>query len=233
MNVAALVVAIVAALAAVGSFLYARRLDERAKDAVAAAQRSATAAEQSAVSAERSAIASEARAELEGQRRRAELTPRFRVTFERWTGKLLVRLTGPAELGRLDLLIVSVRDDRPGRAEDVRPGGPSEEEIAAQIWGLYRFIPGSGPGASPDGEVRGADPTGRVVRTAGMAVGEELVFAMEMTGPPGWSAWSMEDWGRQQGTVIRLQMKCRREGMEPWSLPCEIDSVGGKAVEVP
>jgi hypothetical protein len=172
MAIAALVVAIVAALAAVGSFWYARRLDERAKDAVAAAQRSATAAEQSAVSAERSAVASEERAALEGQRRHTELTPRFRITVAGANPgvddlSMSVFLTGPIELGRLDGLTVRIRDDYPERAQGSQiAGGPSPEQAAAQIWGPYSFVRGSGPRGS---EL--ADDTGRVTPTRGRGGG--------------------------------------------------------------
>jgi type II secretory pathway pseudopilin PulG len=93
MAIAALVVAIVSALAAVGAAVYARRLDGRAKEAVAAAGRSAA--------------ASEKRAALEGERRHAELTPRFRVRVapadaEKVFRSLMVALAGPPELGRVD-----------------------------------------------------------------------------------------------------------------------------------
>lgn len=172
MAIAALVVAIVSALGSVYAVWYARR--------------QAGAADRSATAAERSAVAAEGAAAIEAGRRHVELTPRFRVSFDRLQDRLTVELTGPPELARLDSLTVRVRDDRPGRAEDARPGGPSAEEIAATVWGLYRFIPGSGPGASPGGEFQGADATGRVTSTAGMAVGESLSFAMELTRPPAW-----------------------------------------------
>jgi hypothetical protein len=220
MAIAALVVAIVSALCAAYAVWYARR--------------QAAAADRSAAASERSAVAAEGVAALEASRRHAELTPRFRVSFDRSARRLTVFLVGPPELGRLDSLTVTIRDDRPGRVDLRLPAGPAAEEIAAQIWGLYRFIPGGvGLGLFTDREFRGADETGRVTPTGGMAVGESLVFAMEVTRPPKWSAESLDDWARRCGPLIRLQLDCRREGMEPWSLPVEVDSVTGKAVEVP
>ena len=226
MALAALVVAVVAALAAVGSFWYARRLDERAKAAVLAAGKSAAAAE-------RSADASEVRAVLEGERRHAERTPQFRVTVEGANPgvddlTLTVFLAGPAELGRLDGLSVRIRDDYPGRAEGIRiAGGPTPEQVAAQIWGPYKFAPGSGPG----GQL--ADPTGRATPTSGMPVGESLVFILTPTVLPSWSG-SPGWWARKMaGTAVRLQLECSRGG-ESWSLPAEVDVASlPVTVEVP
>lgn len=186
MAIAALIVAIAAALATGVSALYARRLDGRAAAAV-------TAAEKSAKAAERSAVASESGAALEADRRRAELTPRFRITADAvrpLVGNpgedltMTVFLAGPPELGRLDSLTVRIRDDYPERAQGSQiAGGPSREQVAAQIWGPYKFLPGSGPdGQLPDG-------TGRFTVTRGMAVGEPLVFILTPTiAPPRSSA---------------------------------------------
>jgi hypothetical protein len=227
MAVAALIVAIVGVLAGAGSFWYARQLDGRAKQAVAAAQESAAAAQ-------RSATAAEARVAVEDQRRQGEMTPQFRVSFDWADNRLKVLLKGPAQLERLDSLTVRIRDDRPRQDDRRMAGGPTAEQVAAQVWGPFRFIPGTGPGASPGSDVGAADATGRVTPTAGMPVGESLVFALEPTTPPGWSAWSVEDWRSRVGMLLRLQLEARREGWEPWSLPCELDtSAGAPDVEVP
>jgi len=215
MVIAALVVSIVAALAAVAAVVYARRLDETVRQAVAAAR------ESSAASA-RSAVAAEGTAALEGERRHAELTPRFRVKVEGANPgvedlTMTVFLAGPPELGRLDGLTVRIRDDYPGRADMIRiAGGPTSEQVAAQIWGPYRFRPGVGP----DGQA--ADATGRVTPTRGMPVGESLPFILTPTAQPSWSGQSMFWWRNLQGTVVRLQLECSRSG-ELWSLPCEVD----------
>lgn len=227
MVIAALIVAIVSALASVAAVQYARRSDQSA--------------ERSAVASERSAVASEARAALEGQRRHAEMTPRFRITVAPANPgsdslRLGVFLVGPPELDRLDSLTVTIRDDHPWRAQgSPLAGGPSTEEVAAQIWGPYRFMPGTGPGADSTKGIPGADPTGRVTPTRGMPVGEALPFFLEPTRPPQWSAQPLENWRHERGPAIRLQLECRRDGWEPWTLTCEFDTSApaGTVVEVP
>ena len=69
--------------------------------------------------------------------------------------RLSVFLAGAPELRRLDSLTVKIRDDHPWRADgSPLAGGPSSEEVAAQIWGPYRFIPGTGPGLTRLGASR-------------------------------------------------------------------------------
>jgi len=230
MDVAALVVSIVSVVVAIVAVVYARRLDGRAAEAVAAAKRSAGAAERSAAASERSATAGESTRAIEQQRRNAELTPRFRVTCEPAnpgieTVRLRVLLIGPPELGRLDALTVTIRDDHPWRGQGTPlAGGPTPEQVAKQIWGPYRFTPGTGPGASAVRGVPGADETGRSTPTGGMPVGEELTFFLEPTDPPRWSQQPRENWRRERGTVLRLQLECQREGWEPWSLAGEVET---------
>jgi len=213
MNVVALVVAVVSALCAVYAVWYARR--------------QAAAADRSAVASERSAVAAEEAVALEASRRHAELTPRFRVTadcavpaIEGLT--LTVFLAGPPELGRLDALTVSVRDDEPWRGKrGPLAGGPSPEQVAAQVWGPYEFA-------------EEADPTGHAASPEGLPVGESLRFSMQATWPPRWSGQRMSSWRSQVGTVLRLQLDCVREGSEPWTLACELDTADESVtVEVP
>jgi len=240
--VAALIVAIVSALAAVVALLYARRLDEKASQAVAAAQqsaaaavRSADAAELSVPAAQRAAAAAEERAALESARRHDQLTPRFRIWVSSGprgeprmdVGRLFVVWLGPPELARLDGLTVTIRDDRPDRAEGLTP-----EQIAEQIWGPLRFD--LLPDGVPMGEYRAADLGGRVAVTGGMLIGEEVPFALTPTWPP--RQWSRElsEWQDEVGTVLRLQLEARREGYEPWTLTGAIDVAGeSRTVEVP
>jgi hypothetical protein len=223
MAIAALLVAIVSAAAAVGAVVYARHLDQRADRAVAAAQLSAAAAE-------KSAAAAEATAALDRHRRNAELTPHFRLTCEPTnpgieTVRLRVLLLGPSELRRLDTLTVRIRDDHPWRGQGTLiAGGPTPEQVARQIWGPYRFTPGTGPGADEVRGVPGADETGRSTPTGGMPVGEELTFFLEPTDPPRWSQQPRDNWRRERGTVVRLQLECRREGWEPWSVAGEVET---------
>jgi hypothetical protein len=82
--------------------------------------------------------------------------------------RLRLFLTGPADLARLDRLVVTIRDDHPWRAEGTRlAGGPTREQVAEQIWGPYRFTPGTGPGTDSTRGIPGADPTGRTTPTRG------------------------------------------------------------------
>src|SRR2546430_16121240 len=93
--------------------------------------------------------------------------PRFRITCEPSNPgspalRLGVFLSGPPELERLDALAVAIRDDHPWRGQGTPlVGGPTSEQAAAQIWGPYRFIPGTGPGADSARGIPGADRTSR------------------------------------------------------------------------
>ena len=219
MVIAALVVSIVAAVEAAASAWYARRSDR---------------------SAARSADAAATTAALDLQRRNAELTPHIRVTCQPWNSgsdklRLGLFLSGPPELERLDELIVTVRNDNLGRSQ-ARPlaGGPTPEQVAAHIWGPYRFVPATGPDADPARGIPGADPTGRRTPTNGMPVGEELIFCLEPTPPPPWSHQNPEDWRQERGTVLRLKLECRRDGRTPWTLTTEVDTDGNlNTIEVP
>jgi hypothetical protein len=159
MAVAALVVSIVSAVGALVSVWYARRSDR---------------------SAAKSAVAAAITAALDLQRRHTELTPRFQVTGQSADPgsdvlRLGIFLSGPPELERLDALNVTIRDDQPWRGQaSPLAGGPTPEQVAAQIWGPYRFRPGTGPSADLMSGTPGADPTGRTTPTGGMPIGEEL-----------------------------------------------------------
>lgn len=125
-EVAALVVAIASAVAAVGAVWYARW--------------SAQSAARSADASERSAVASEAAAALETQRRKGELTPRFRVTLEEDPDvemlRLRVLLAGPPELERLDELTVWIQDDPSWRhIGETLAKHPTPDRMAGHVWG--------------------------------------------------------------------------------------------------
>jgi hypothetical protein len=172
---------------------------------------------------------------IERDRRHSELTPRFRIEWGQAnpgveTLTLRVTLAGPPGLDFVDRLTVRIRDDH-FRRSDHEPlaGGPSREDIARQIWGPYRFTPGTGPD-----EAR-ADETGRVtVYDHVLPVGEGLPFQLDPTYPPRWSAWTREGWLAQVGTVIRLVLVAERDGHGSWTLPAEIDAAGPEMMlEVP
>jgi hypothetical protein len=165
-------------------------------------------------------------ARIELERRKAELTPLFRLRCEPWTAgndvdlRLRVQFTGPTSLGRIDGITITIRDDHFRRGEGtLTAGGPTREQIKEQIWGPYRFRPGTGPD-----EAR-ADATGRItVYDAELPVGEELPYLLERTRPPFWAtSMTHESWKEQRGPVIRLLLEPWRDDYGEWRLPCEID----------
>ena len=200
--------------------------------AVAAAIVAAVAAWWSRSSAHEANAAATTLATIESDRRHSELCPRFRVTCEPWgpgqpMRRLRVMLLGPPSLGRLDGLTVSIRDDHFLRADgSLSAGGPTRDEIRRQIWGPWRFTPGTGPG-----QVARADQTGRETPyDAVLPVGEELVFQLERTMPPPWVTGTTPDqWQRERGTMIRLGFDARHTEFGSWTLPCEIDLGSGEA----
>jgi hypothetical protein len=186
----------------------------------------AVAARQSKKSSDKANQAAGALADIEQDRRHTELTPRFRARVEPWTAgndqdlRLRVTLTGPTGLDRIDGLTVKIRDDHFKRGEAaLTAGGPTREEIKAQVWGPYRFRPGTGPDDSH------ADPDGRVtVYDAELPIGEELPYLLERTRPPAWAAWmTQEQWNEQRGPVIRIALEAWHNDHGKWILPCEID----------
>lgn len=164
--------------------------------------------------AARSSSAAETMLEIEQRRWHAHLTPRFEVTVTRTSDSramLTVALVGPPGLDHLERITVRVRDD--GRAHLPRPGGPTAEELAAQVWGPYRFVPG----------VDGADADGRAIAPVRLQLGDARPFALEHTMPPPWSADTIESWRRQHdGQPIRLTLTCERHGDKPWLVPVEV-----------
>jgi hypothetical protein len=230
---AALIVSIIAAAFAGAALIYYRRSAQAAERSAGDSARSADAAERAAEAAARSAEAAAVTAALDADRRHSEITPRFRIAVHPSnpgvdTLRLTVRLLGPPELERLDALTVTIRDDHPWRAQGTPlAGGPTPEQVAEQIWGRWRFTPGTGPNADSVRGVPGADRTGRITPTQGLPVGEELPFQLEPTRAPSWSQQSPESWQRQVGPWLRLRLECYRDGQPPWILPAEIMVDGG------
>jgi hypothetical protein len=135
---------------------------------------------------------------------------------------LRVMLVGPADLGQLDKLVVTIRDDHFRRRDEKliaqTPSAPNLEAIQRQVWGPYRLQPQVGPD-----EAR-ADITGReTVYDRPIPVGEGLPFPLEPTTPPPYATATTHDrWQRERGTVIRLTLDASKE-VRVWKLPCEID----------
>lgn len=151
---------------------------------------------------------------IEQRRLHAELTPVFEVSCGDTGGdraELRVEFLGPPGLDRLDQVTVTIRDDIRG-CKPVIDGGPTAEEIAEQVWGPCRFVPG----------VDGADKTGRSAAPISFTLGDWRPYALERTRPP---IWSNDDtgWRRQYADQpVRLTMTCQREENEPWVVPLEV-----------
>jgi hypothetical protein len=199
---------------------------------VAAAAVAAWAAHQSRASAEEANRAATSLARIEEDRRHAELCPRLRVLAGpigpgdyHGTFRLRVVLEGPPALVQLDRLTVTIRDDFHTRGEGpLTAGGPTREQIKRQIWGSYRFTPGTGPD-----EAR-ADETGRETIYAGrIPVGESLIYQLEPNPPPPWSTGTSQDaWRQQHGSILRLSFLAEREGVGSWRLAGELDVADGQ-----
>ena len=194
-----------------------------ATGSVAAAGVAAWAAYQSRSAAQEANAAAKTLADIERERRHAELCPNFRISSEPGPPgseilRLHVALLGPPGLTHLDKLRVTIRDDHFGRGEAVLHGGLTADQVKQQIWGAYHFTPSTGS----HGAV--ADPAGRTVPYEGrLPLGEELLFQIEHTLPPPWSQMSSLDWQRDRGTVIRLALDAEHSEHGMWRLPCEID----------
>jgi hypothetical protein len=108
--------------------------------------------------------------------------------------RLRVLLAGLPALGQLDQLTVTIRDDVHTRGEAIlTAGGPTRDQIKRQIWGSYRFPPGTGPD-----EAR-ADETGRGAYEGVLPVGDALICQLESNPPPPWSKWTPEKWQASRG----------------------------------
>ena len=166
--------------------------------------------------AREAATAATALTKLEQGRWHNELTPRFTTTATKTPEgrvRLVMALDGPAALDRLDQLTVTIRDDTTDHRSRLA-GGPTEEQIAAQIWGPYRFTPG----------VDGADHTGRAAAPIRLLLGDDRPFQLEPSTPPPWWAEDPEAWRAQYATApIRLAVRCRHNDNDhEWNVPIEI-----------
>lgn len=173
----------------------------------------------------RSAKTADTVARIERQRWHADLTPQFDITIERAQGDratMNVRLVGPVPLGHLDEIVIRiVPSDDQDRTQE-RPGGPSREEMDAQVWGPCRFNPNA----------EGVDPTGQTVAPFPLRVGTGRPLSLEKTRAPHWQEgndvqhrWT-EDWSNQP---VRLVITCKRhepdgqEEFEPWVVPLDVE----------
>jgi hypothetical protein len=158
-------------------------------------------------------------ADIERDRRHAEITPQFRYTGRETTGEraeLALTLDGPVDLDRLDSIEVSIRDDRHDRQGSRNGVGPTDEEVAEIVWGPYRLTPG----------VDGADQLGRTLEPFALRRGDGTRLSLSRSLPPAWSTGGTTEWRREwAGTPVRLVLICRRDGYQPWTVPLEVDVI--------
>lgn len=174
------------------------------------------------MAARRANSTADAVARIERDRWHADLTPQFRVTLEpRRNGdspRLIVHLAGPLPLGRLDEIRVGI-----AQSDDVDYAAPlavgqrvEPEQLAAQLWGPYKFLR----------RANGVESDGKTVGPFALAVGKGRTFTLTRTDAPPW--WRGNDaearWRvRWLGKPVRLVLTCRRDGFEPWVVPCEVE----------
>jgi hypothetical protein len=169
--------------------------------------------------AHRSAETADAVARIEQDRWHADLLPQFDITFGPFEGDratLSVHLQGPVPLCQLDeIRIEIVQSDDMSRVVTL-PGGPTQEQVDAQVWGPIRFTHGAD----------GAPVGGNTVAPFALAVGKGQPFSVERTGPPHWQQGDdrVERWRSQWlNKPMRLVITCRKEGFKPWVVPYRVD----------
>lgn len=161
-------------------------------------------------------------AQIERDRWHRELTPnvKFRLTKERGWVELLVQYNGPAALGRLDRLELTVRDDRDRSNDLLLAGGITAEERAATIWGPLRFK------HSTDG----VDDLGRTLEPFSLVCSEEHRLALDPTHPHQHYNGGAEQWERDhRDKPFRQWVTCHAEGHKPWVLTADIPQRHGES----
>ena len=164
--------------------------------------------------AKRAAASAAKATEIEAQRRHVELEPMFDMTWRKSGGsraQIEIKLVGPPGLGRLDSVLVVVRDDSLDHSSR-NAGGPSAEDLEAQIWGPMRFTP----------SVDGAPETGRSVAPFALDRGGSRPLSMQENPAPPWSGSDPSWWTRQYaGKPILLTIECHA-GDQMWTVPLEL-----------
>lgn len=210
-SIISLIVGAAGVVGAIGAWLAAARANRHAAEANELAAKANALAEQANETNTKVAA-------IEQRRHHNDLRPQFELTFERASGgqhpRLEVKLAGPPELGRLDKVAISMRNDQERRS--ILPNGPKAEDLEDCVWGPYRFRP----------FVDGADQAGRQLGEFSIEVGDARTFALEPSLEPHWhvpaGSWTRE----QKGKPIRLTVTSTREGHEPWTKVYEIKTPG-------
>jgi hypothetical protein len=114
------------------------------------------------------------------------------------------------------MMEVTIRDDSAFRLKP--PGVPD------QVWGPYRFVPGTGPGMGTRRQ-DGADAAGRRTRTVEeMPVGDAHLYALEHTPYPSTFFGDTAEWRSQVGTIVKLRIDTSKAGWTPWVAVGELET---------
>ncbi|MEU5496192.1 hypothetical protein [Streptomyces griseofuscus] len=173
------------------------------------------------MAARRANNTADAVARIEQDRWHADLLPQFDISIERGQGRdtLSVRLVGPPPLRRLDEICIEIaQSDDMSRIASL-PGGPTQDELDAQVWGPMRFTYGSD----------GADESGKTVAPFALKVGQGRPFAIERTRPPHWQEGNDREahWRNQWiHSPMRLVLTCQREGFKEWVITRDVSVPG-------
>lgn len=183
--------------------------------AIAVAGASAVYAKRQAASAARQAAEAEKVTAIEQKRLHVGLMPVIALTCETQSrdgrqAQMTLELTGPAGLDRLDEVRVRIRDDMPRQPT---PGSlQAEEHWEEVIWGPYRIRSG----------LRDTDANGREHGPFPLPRNEPYRIPLEHSFAPPWQT-DWQSWRSQyQNAPVRLEIICVRHGYEPWTLTPEV-----------
>jgi hypothetical protein len=211
-TIISLVVAIVSAVVAVLSWrssVKANRLADEANQLAITANKHA---EEANEIAEKARLEAGVVAQIEQDRHRIELTPEFDFSFAAegdQSATVTARFTGPAELGRLDEVVITILDEPVDRWGRGYPDGVSEEEAALFVWGPWQFNTGAAA------QIADRRTTQRL--TFDRASGKNVVLLpLERTRLGRWmTGTSQEKWLQDRGIMLRLHISCR-SGERTW-----------------
>ena len=159
--------------------------------------------------------ATERQANVEADRWHAEIAPVFTarcrlIGVDNMDAELTVLFAESSGLDRVELT-VSIRDDDTDRLYRVAPD-LTAEQIKAQVWGPYRFVP----------DVDGADKNGRGLAPFTLARGEGRRFRLQRTWAPPWAGDNPHWWDQWADHPVRLTLVARSDGQEPWTSPLDV-----------
>lgn len=181
--------------------------------ALEAARRSLKTADRAAQTGEAAARTAETVARIERDRWHAEVEPRLEIAISAPPSLMMtVRFTGPTALRRLARVEMTIRNHDEHHGHGLA-GSPTEEELAAVIWGPLRFRPHINE-ASEDGRTAGVFP---------LELGEICKRSMDETLAPHWQSDGHAGWQRKWvNEPVRLWVVCHADGHRPWHLTFDV-----------